>query len=48
VRFMLKGAKIALNKNLAFKMTPFVTEEHWTNHGGRLREVPAERGENCP
>jgi hypothetical protein len=48
VRFLLKGVKIAPKKNLASKMTSFVTEEHGTNYGGRLREVPAEGGENCP
>ncbi len=44
VRFLLKGAKIAPKKKAASKMTSFVTEEHWTNYGGRLREVPVEGG----
>jgi hypothetical protein len=44
VRFLLKGAKIAPQKKAASKITSFVTEEHWTNYGGRFREIPAEGG----
>jgi hypothetical protein len=38
VRFLLKGAEMAPNKNPASKMTSFVTKEHWTNYRGRFRE----------